>query len=176
MTSRSLLIGITTVAVFTLAACGEPDVKGTPTSASEPTSTSSETTSIPTANLADTDPCTLLTKAELAQLQPKREPERQKRSLVDSCNLRLPGYAAGVDIRTDVGLSEVRANGGQITDTTINGRKAKQVSGQVAGNGCLVALDVTESSRVDVQVAGDGTEQCAKAKQIAELVAPKLPK
>lgn len=180
VTSRISLIGIAFASALVLTACGGPDVKGTPTSApgtaTETSSGSTETTApSKIKDLAGTDPCSLLTKDELTQLQVKREPLREKVGTADSCGLRLPGYSVGVDVRTSLGLSQVQSNGGQITDITVNGRKAKQVAGQAAGS-CLVALDVTESSRVDVQVGGDSADKCEKAKQIAEMVAPKLPK
>lgn len=173
VTTRSLVIGITAACALVVAACGGPQVEGTPTSAPGTTSAGAETTSpSPTKStgLADTDPCSLLTKAEQTELGVTREPERDKVGTADTCKLRLPEFQSVlVGIRKNLGLSQVQANGGQITDTTVSGRKAKQVAGQAAGS-CLIALDVSESSRVDVT-----TGDCSTALKVAELVEPKLP-
>lgn len=176
VTTRSFLIGITALCVFAVAACGGSQVQGTATSAPGTTSADTETTSPSTSesnDLASVNPCSLLTKEEITALGVKREPERDKIGTSDACKFRPTGYSLIIGTRANLGLSQVQGSGGPVTDTTIGGRKAKQ-SG--ASGSCLIAMEVTATSRVDIQATGDPADLCDRASKVAGLVEPKLPR
>ena len=79
-----------------------------------------------------------------------------------------------VGIRTDVGLSGVLANGGTIVDTTIGSHQAKKLA--QGATGCLYAIGVSNSIRVDIQSGPVGTgDPCQESLAIAQLIEPKLP-
>jgi hypothetical protein len=60
-------------------------------------------------------------------------------------------------------------------DIKIGDRPAKKLSGTTSGS-CLVALEVSSSSRVDVTfLAPPKEDSCPTALRVAELVEPKLP-
>ncbi|WP_109642259.1 DUF3558 family protein [Lentzea atacamensis] len=164
---------------LTLAACSDTTGTARPTTetTSTPTTTSSPTSSSPSnGSLADTDPCTLLTTSEATEIGTEGTPKRQQVGSADTCMWKKSGAAVSVGIRTNLGLAQTQASGGQITDITVGGREAKQVSGRSSGS-CLVVLGVSSSSRVDVTVTppASGGDPCPLALAFAEKVEQKLP-
>lgn len=82
-------------------------------------------------------------------------------------------FTVGVDVRTNVGLAGVLANGGTISGTTVGSHQAKL---QQDPSGCMYALGVTDSSRVDVTATGNSENgQCDEALAVAKLIEKKLP-
>lgn len=66
------------------------------------------------------------------------------------------------------------ATGMGITQATFNGREAAQIPD--TSGACIIALELTESSRVDVGVSGiDTDEACELVERVTEIVEPKLP-
>ncbi len=83
-------------------------------------------------------------------------------------------YTLGVVFFPEAGLDRVVANGEKIR-LTLGARRAVQ-SLRGAGGGCAVSIEVTPTSRVDVQTTGqDGRALCPAAKRAAELVEPEIP-
>ncbi|KMS85688.1 hypothetical protein ACZ91_40900 [Streptomyces regensis] len=76
----------------------------------------------------------------------------------------------------------VRENGGvdQMTDfgrgvqrSSENGREYAQSAGN---GGCTIAISVTKSSRVDIQVSGiDDLKACDMANALVEVAEPRIP-
>jgi len=82
-----------------------------------------------------------------------------------------------VVIFDDLGLKDLVATGGRQDLPPIGGRQAVQSFG-AGGDTCAITLDVTESSRVDVQTTenhGDKNKACEVSLQVARRVEPQLP-
>ncbi|WP_156093968.1 DUF3558 family protein [Lentzea aerocolonigenes] len=176
MTSRIAMITLAVGAAVTLSACSGGPSTGTPRPATETTTTTSTSAGKDTTSLAETDPCSLLTSSEASELGASGTPKREKVGTADVCKWRKPGEGNfDVSVRANLGLAEVKPDGGQIADLTVGSRKAKKVSGDGSGV-CIIALDVSSSSRVDVSALGRPNEDsCPVALKLAELVDPKLP-
>jgi hypothetical protein len=130
-------------------------------------------------------PCDLLTSQEAAQFDaqgPGQVGDTQASGSTSACGWH--GRSAddasvsfGIDIRATQGVDALRANGGTITDGKVGSRTARQL--QTVNAGCILALAVTPSSRVDVSVVvvGDdnSTQSCQIAGNIAAIVESKLP-
>lgn len=179
MNSRIVLTGLVAAVLLAVSACtgstpGDP--KPTPDTGSSTSSegtTSSPTSTKATGSLADTDPCSLLTRSEAEQVMGplNAEPTPEKVGSAKGCAFKPKLASLSVDIRTNVGLTGVQAPG-EVTDVPIGRHQAKKFV--AAGGSCIVAVGVTSSSRVDVTLNGQG-DPCPRALQIAELVEPKLP-
>jgi hypothetical protein len=138
------------------------------------------------ASTTSLEPCTLLTAADVSGYASTFEPAEEKKlgkARVCSYQHRTAtasdeGLIINVAIRDDAPLDSVNDTGNGVKDVQVNGRKAKEASGN-APLGCTVALGVGDNARVDVNVTAVKTIE--KACQIAEDVAqkavePKLPK
>jgi uncharacterized protein DUF3558 len=132
------------------------------------------------AKLAAIDPCSLLTQAELDQYGLQR---RHAGDLAGSrhCSWgHLPdengegGFVVGAAIWDRQGLKDINESGYSVTDAAIGKRQARQAA-QNGGNGCFVAIGVSDSSRVDVTASGDPGQGCVLANRFAELIEPRLP-
>lgn len=180
VTVRIAFIAATAGILVALSACSGGDSAGTPrpetTSTASSTSASSPTSSgNVSGSLADTDPCDLLKSSEAAELGSSGSPKREKVGTADTCKWKSTDSSFHVGIRTNMGIGQVQPDAGQVKDLTVGDRKAKQVSGNAAGT-CIIALDVSSSSRVDVSAIGRPNEDpCPLALKVAELVEPKLP-
>nr|BFE47575.1 hypothetical protein GCM10017745_10020 [Saccharothrix mutabilis subsp. capreolus] len=126
--------------------------------------------------MADFDPCAEL-NAVAAQFSLSRIENQGKQH----CGARWGQTTTSVGIKAfpELGISE--ATGGaqaRISDTTIAGRKAKRIEAGLTETSCLVAVEVTAKSRVDFVGAATSSaqESCDAVTQLAEAVAPKLPK
>jgi hypothetical protein len=183
--SRIVLTSLAAATLVAITACtgstpGDPKPTpgtGSPTSSEDTrSSTSSPPSTKAGSSLADTDPCSLLTKSEAEQvLGPlKEEPKPQKIGSSRGCEFAPNRVYLSVGIRANAGLTEVLPNGGEIKDITVGGHQAKQLVD--ATGSCGIYLGVTSSSRVEVVLnAGASTDPCPPALKIAELVEPKLP-
>ncbi|HEX5405091.1 MAG TPA: DUF3558 domain-containing protein [Pseudonocardiaceae bacterium] len=133
-------------------------------------------------SLASIQPCDLATPSVLSQLQLTKLGTSTD-SGARSCRYQKPvdvngvnGYTAGVDVRDSQGLKDVNTDGSTVTDDQIGSHQGKQLKSSIPGD-CLVAIGVSDSSRVDVSVnAGTDTNQaCDVANQLAKAVEPQLP-
>lgn len=180
MNSRIVLTSVAAAVLLAVTACtgsttGDPKPAPDTGSSASSTSTSSPTSTKATGSLADTEPCSLLTKSEAEQVMGslKEEPKPEKIGSSQTCQFSPDRASFSVGIRTNVGLAGVQAPG-EITDSTIGRHQAKTFV--AAGGSCIVAMGVSSSSRVDVVLnAGASTDPCPRALKIAELVEPKLP-
>lgn len=178
MNSRIVLTSLAVAALIALPACtGSTSGDPKPTSdTNAPSSTSSPPPTKASGSLADADPCSLLTRSEAEQVVGTlvEEPNQEKVGSSRTCQFSPDRGSFSVGIRTNVGLSGVQSNGGEIKDIKVGSHQAKQLLG--ATGSCGVYLGVDSSSRVDVVLnAGASTDPCPLALKIAELVEPKLP-
>lgn len=181
MNARNLLIGtvalavVTAVAVIAAVVGGRDTVAGLPRAGEALSNTSPSTSSSKVANAADLDPCQLLSAKDQVGMGLTEPPEKDT-ALSNACVYVMGRTVISMKVRLNQGITQVQDVGGQIHELTVNGRAAKKVTGQPAG-GCLVAVGIAASSRVDIQVAGDDdAEDCVTAEKAAKFVEPKLPK
>lgn len=79
-----------------------------------------------------------------------------------------------VALRDSQSVASADDQGMGITEATFNGREAAQIPD--TSGACIIALELTESSRVDVGVSGiDTDEACELVERVTEIVEPKLP-
>ncbi|MDQ7803870.1 DUF3558 domain-containing protein [Amycolatopsis sp. A133] len=150
-----------------------------------PTSGGSASADPGSATTASLEPCTLLTASDVSPYSTFGDAEEQKLGAARVCSYLNKTTTASeesmginVAIRDDASLDSVNDTGNGVKDLEVNGRKAKEASGNTP-LGCTVALGVGDKGRVDVNVTSVNTVE--KACQIAEDVAtktvePKLPK
>ena len=143
---------------------------------SRPTSSAGSPTSQgKSASLPVNHACSLLSSDELAQLAPVAPPKQDMVGTAHECGLDTSDYSIGVAIRTDVGLAGVNITG-PVTSIEIGTHQAKQVLNSQADSLCLIAIGVSQSSRVDVAIDSiNGADPCSEALTVARLVEPKLP-
>jgi hypothetical protein len=167
---RALLI-----LALVLAGCG-----GGTEEAATPTPTPSPTVDPATA-LDKLDPCALLTNADRRRLGVRNNSTPQDIAGAQTCRWTdrnrhsyFGAKTASVAIMKGVGLEEVtpRPN---VPPFKVGSHDALQYLG--AGSFCVVALGISDESRVDVlfEVAVDIRKSCAISRRAAELVEPKLP-
>ncbi|OLR90208.1 hypothetical protein BJP25_04425 [Actinokineospora bangkokensis] len=134
-------------------------------------------------DLSDLNPCDLLTGAARSALN--AAPGKRARDLPSStgCQWKInPGapiaesYTLGIAIYPELGTGRINSTGAK-TPTSVNSRPAVQYLG-AANSVCVISLEVTAASRVDVtanRAGSGGSEVCPQAKAAAELVEPELP-
>lgn len=179
-------------ALFGVSACAAEE-----SGSAAPVSTSAGQSGAPTTTTAPADsestggsttslnPCDLLRPAELTELAPTykdgEEPSYGKGGRTCQWVPELPNASTvlpvvAVYIWDEQGLDDVKEiEGGGIRHGTLNGRDVAQAPGP---DGCLIALAVSETSRVDVVVSSVDVakqDRCAPAEKVAEIVEPKLP-
>lgn len=125
--------------------------------------------------LANTDACSLLTASEATSVGLPSQGIEDAAGAHSGCQWNGSDFSVSVGVRTDVGLAGVLLNGGTLTNTTVGTHQAKQVAG-VASSGCLVAMGITNSMRVDVGATQVSTgNECQEAMAVAQLVEKRLP-
>ncbi|TCO65283.1 DUF3558 family protein [Actinocrispum wychmicini] len=185
---RSLLLASTVaVLVMSLGACtsktggiagGSPTTSSTggsgPSSrSSSPPATSSSKSgaSSPTKNIAT---CSLLTSGDMSSLQLTGGTESNLTSS-RGCDYHYTSntYSFGTAIYDALGVKDIQGNP-QLQPVKIGNHDAVQF---VVSSICIIAIKVTESSRVEVSVAanGDAQKACSLARPGAEIVEKKLP-
>jgi len=167
-------------ALFGLAACNS-STPGTATGGdtNSPTTGSGGGGGVSTASL---QPCDLLSSAEAGQLQltpggPVNEGAARACTWQKAVDINgQNGYGVEIGIRDSQGLDSINTAGYTITNDNVGKHSGKQ-GALNAGGGCLVAIGVGSSARVDVTIsAGTDTNQaCQFANQVAALVEPRLP-
>lgn len=164
-------------AVPAVTAAGKSELQTSAMGPSESESAGGSTTSL--------NPCVLLRPAELTELAPTykdgKEPSYGERGRTCQWVPELPNASAvlpvvAIYVWDEQGLGEVNEiQGGGIRHGSLNGREVAQAPGP---DGCLIALAVSETSRVDVVVSSmdvSRQDRCAPAEKVAEIVEPKLP-
>jgi hypothetical protein len=126
--------------------------------------------------LANTQACDLLTTSESARVGlPSNPSDHDTAGAKSGCQWDGDEFSSGILIRTDVGLSGVEAVQGTPVDITVGSHQAKQLK-ENNGTGCLIAIGITDSMRVDVQsTVVDTGDACQESLSIARIVEPKLP-
>ncbi|MEU6646247.1 DUF3558 family protein [Saccharomonospora sp. NPDC046836] len=133
------------------------------------------------ASLAGLDPCTLLDTSEIARYGNHKPPERETIGTARTCAW-YPRRASSSDdapaiatiIRENAGVDDMNDIGQGVQRTQANGRDIGKAPGP---GGCVIAIGVTATSRVDVPATGLRTEDsCIVADQLAVIVEPKLPR
>lgn len=143
---------------------------------------SSSAASSPKAPLAGTDPCSLISKSDVSKYGEQIQgPSRENIGSNRGCRFKKPfqsepkgSFAMTVGIRDGQGVKDAVDQGYGIQKTEDEGRTFARIPGADA---CIVAIGVTETSRVDVSISmAAGTEKaCQVASEISDVVASKLP-
>jgi hypothetical protein len=124
--------------------------------------------------LKHTDPCDLLSNADLAELKITSPGETADSNSSRGCGWESDQSVITVAIRSHQSIDTFKLGDGKLSTIKINGREAKQQRGE--DGGCDVTVRVTDDSRVDILVdLRDESKSCAGAKQVARLVEPHLP-
>jgi hypothetical protein len=131
--------------------------------------------------LASIQPCDLLSSDVVSQNQ-LGTPAPDNASGARACTWQNTtanngdGYVVGTDIRDSQGIKDVSTGGYTVTPDNIGGHPGRQLQSTQAG-GCIIAIGVTSSSRVDVTVTAgtDANHACQLANEFATLVEPNLP-
>ncbi|MBM7773386.1 hypothetical protein JOD54_003590 [Actinokineospora baliensis] len=124
------------------------------------------------------DPCDLLTESAAKEIGVTGDPKPRTITGATACSWRVrkessaDSYTLDVAYIPGLGLKDLRS---QTTDVQVGTHKAAQ--GIDEDNlGCVVSLQLTETSRIDVVAAGtDPAKLCAPALAAAKLVEPELP-
>jgi hypothetical protein len=124
--------------------------------------------------IANISPCSLLSPAEVTELQagPSKEERLNKGR---ACSFyEAEGFTIGVVIFDELGLGDLVSRDTP-KEVTIGKHKALQSVGGI--DTCAISIEVTKTSRVDTQgTAGrDQKKSCELALRLARLVEPKLP-
>jgi hypothetical protein len=131
--------------------------------------------------LTSIQPCNLLSSDVVSQNQlgsptPGNESGARICSWQNTTANNGDGYTIGVGIRDSQGIKDVSPDGYTVTPDNIGGHQGRQLQSTQSGT-CIIAIGVTNSSRVDVTVnAGtDPVQGCQLANQFAKVVEPNLP-
>ncbi|GAA1208415.1 DUF3558 family protein [Prauserella alba] len=143
---------------------------------------SSSPARIPETELAETDPCSLLSKSDVSKYGEQIEgPIREDIGSSRDCRFMKPfgsepkgSFTLGVAVRDDQGINDAVDRGYGIQKTEDGGRQFARIPSE---GGCTVAVSVTTASRVDVLInMAAGTERaCQVASEVSEVVASRLP-
>ncbi len=170
-------------AALVLAACSSEKPGSASPAPSAPPASSSASSPAPTsgADTASIEPCSLVGAADLASYGTFKPPTSENAGGARLCTLNKEAATAsetlsiGIGVRDTQGLDTVSDAGTGKTTGNVNGRKAILAPRPPAG--CLMALELGASARVDVLVAADDAEKaCGIAEKVADIVEPKLPK
>lgn len=184
---RSIMLTLAATLVAGLAACSDTPGQPVPqpntteqTSTSKPTSKATTSTK-PTSSaggLDKVDPCQLLVKADESRFQAEPGiPKDTSRS--KACDWTVKGQGGfRIALRPDQGLDEIVVGDGKLSKYTVGSRDSRKLEASGGPGACMISIQVTESSRVDVDstARSDTAKACEFATQVAELIEPKLPK
>lgn len=181
MNRRYTVLPFVVAALLGVAACTNSTTgSGTPA----PTAGGGSTSGSPTSSgpgLASIQPCDLLS-SDIASQNQLGTPTPGNAGGARTCFRHNTtanngdGYVAGVGIRDSQGIKDVSTDGFTVTTDNIGGHPGRQLQSTQA-SACIIAIGVTNSSRVDVTVTGgtDANQACQLANQFATLVEPNLP-
>jgi hypothetical protein len=157
-----------------VAACGNSTAGNViPTTTTTASSTTSQpTTTSSSISLASTDPCSLLPASAATSLGYPAQGKPGTAGTAPDCEWDGTPGAANIGILATLGLSQMVPDRGTPVDITVGSHQAKQLD---QGIGCRIALGVTPTSRVDVQVTTTTGSPCAAVLALAKAVEPNLP-
>ncbi|EID53737.1 Protein of unknown function (DUF3558) [Saccharomonospora xinjiangensis XJ-54] len=128
------------------------------------------------------DPCELLSVEELKPHGEFIDAGRRELGGARSCVYQRSargghqGFVVALNVRDSQGIESVADAGGKVTESAVGERNAVQSANMSVGD-CTVAMEIDDSSRIDVSVNGlpsvDVT--CPIAEDVARLVEPRLP-
>jgi hypothetical protein len=178
---RYTVLPFAAAALLGLAACTNSTTgSGTPA----PTAGSGPTSGGPTSSdssLTSIQPCDLISSDIASQNQlgtptPVNEGGARACTWQNTTANNGDGYGIEVGIRDSQGINDVNTAGGTETTDNIGSHPGRQLQSTQSGT-CLVAIGVTNSSRVDLLVNGgtDPNYGCQVANQFAKVVEPSLP-
>lgn len=176
-----MLAGLATLTIG-LAACtggptlGQPTAAPTGGTSSAGQDTAPASPSSAAGGLPVSQPCSLVSAAQLSALGVTAQPTKEQVGTAPSCDVETDQDTIILSIRTNGGLDSFTeaATGGPVHDTTVGSHQAKQSVGN--SRSCIIAIGVTASSRVEVTVTGNGdTDPCPVAQTVAKDVEPNLP-
>ncbi|WP_268891338.1 DUF3558 family protein [Actinokineospora pegani] len=134
--------------------------------------------------LISLDPCTLPTPSMKTTLGLTKTPQTLTLPSSKSCSWQVGDgeisnrFNFSIAIFPKTGIDDVVADG-EKKPVTVGSRRAIQ-SLRAASGVCAISIEVTATSRVDMQATGagsnDGSLICPKALAAAELIEPELPK
>ncbi|MCG8915167.1 DUF3558 domain-containing protein [Actinokineospora sp. PR83] len=132
-------------------------------------------------SLASLDPCEMLTDSQKSELGVTGQAEPDETTSAKYCKWRVDanpavpgGYQLALAVFPELGLDRVNAVG-EKTPVPVGSRRAIQ-SLRAGGGVCAISIEVTATSRVDVQASGgDGKALCPAALDAAKVVEPELP-
>ncbi|MFD2803118.1 DUF3558 family protein [Prauserella oleivorans] len=156
---------------------GHPFGSVAPTAASSPSSPESSGAG---SSLAELDPCSLLDVNDIEKYGPVRQPlpeqvgsARTCQWLPDRGNTAADMPTTFIILRENGGVRDLPDMGQGVQYQELDGREYGRVAGP---SGCVIAIGVTDESRVDVQVTGvDASRACEMVDELARLVEPKVP-
>jgi len=88
------------------------------------------------------------------------------------------GQNAGI-VLTGQRYNDLSANGGQLSNVSINGRPGEQDAGSGGNGSCDLALQATDGSRaliIATVIPGTADQACQLAQGVAHAIEPKLPR
>lgn len=163
------------LAVLGAVGCSSAEPGEARAGATGPTSTErpSETTTAVGDPLADFDSCEVLDSVA-AQLNLTNIEGDSSGSCTADFNSTV---SFTIKAHPDLGLADV-VPGGQQSETEVGSRKAKLVKESTTKTSCLMAVEVTDTSRVDVAASAYSSldETCDAATKVAVAIEPKLPR
>lgn len=117
--------------------------------------------------------CSLLSASDLQQIGVSSQPTRDTIGVAPSCEMDTAADHIVVSIFPNDGVSTLNVTG-PIKSIKVGSHAARR---EVDNTGsCLIAIDITSSSSVDVTSTGNGNnDPCPGATTVAQLVEPKLP-
>ncbi|GAA2668543.1 MULTISPECIES: DUF3558 family protein [Actinosynnema] len=182
MTKLRTTAALIIAAALTACSTVEP---GSPSAASTQDSSSGSTSaSKPTSGSAPSDQlssCEILTEVAPEQGLENIQERTGGAASTDACNARnsTKQLSLGLSIYPTLNLADYQPGPtSQISDTTVGTRKAKLVKEAASQLDCVIAIEISPTSRADVFAYSINSldEACATAEALAKAVEPSLPK
>ena len=159
---------------------GKPQADGKAgNSASAPTS---ESGNAEQSALTSTDPCDLLTTAEIAQLGLTNPGEPNSVGTGSVCDWKVSGNGGlSVGVRPEKGVADLDTSGGTKSQVKVGKFDVTKIEAPAGGTPvCTMIIAVTPTSSVDVianftAASTDVAGACERATKATNLIAPKLP-
>lgn len=178
-----LLPALAALAVAATACSNESQGQPLPTSRST-TATGTEASTPATSDgagesMKSLDPCTLLTLDEVNQFDADAGVPKNIGG-ARGCMWLIPDGRGlfSVNLRSGQGLQGIAVGIGKLSDQPVGSHKGKVLKEDGGRGTCMVAIGITESSRVDVLTGykTDTATACDRATRVATMIEPRLPK
>lgn len=138
------------------------------TSGSSPTSSSSGS------SIADVDPCSLLKADDVAKLNLTAAEKLDK----NSCQWRTPDRTlVRLNTYPTLGMKDiVPGPQSESSDVKVGTHNAQLIKKSLTNTACAISIELTTSSRVDINATGSKLDlTCPAAQSVAEAIEPNLP-